>query len=118
MAIVRGLNLITPGHYLNKVLLLLLVRQGKIWKLPFVNVIQTSAIDILPIGLPAREPNYECWLQSKGPNKLPGGNVLPQTSVFFPSVKSSVFLGLLGPSHSVVPRLGCTLESRGSFNKY
>lgn len=50
MAILRGLNLITTDHHLNKVLLLL-VRQGKVWKLPFVNVVQTSAIDILPTGL-------------------------------------------------------------------
>lgn len=51
--------MITTDLYLNKVLLLL-VKQGKVWKLPFVNVIQTSAIDILPIGLGAREPNCEC----------------------------------------------------------
>lgn len=50
MAVLRGLNLITTDHYLNKVLLLL-VRQGKVWKLPLVNAIQTSATDILPIRL-------------------------------------------------------------------
>lgn len=60
MTILRGLNLITTDHYLNKVLLLL-IRQGKVWKLPFVSDIQISTTDILPIGLWAREPTCECW---------------------------------------------------------
>lgn len=59
MAILGGLNLISTDHYLNKILLLLVKR--KCWKLAFVYVIQTSVIDILPIGLQAIEPNYECW---------------------------------------------------------
>lgn len=59
MAALGGLKLITTDHYLNKVLLKL-VKEGMIWRLPFVNVIQTSAIDILPRGLRATEQNCEC----------------------------------------------------------